>query len=88
MLSCIWDRSQLHAIPNPEYPPLKIYLSLFLFYAKKKSLQNRRNESIITYLEPSKKNQNCKWAKNSPVTDTHTSAHFFGKKQANDHLFI
>ena len=37
----------------------------------------KKSENNITYLQQNKRNQNCKWAKNSSVMDT--SAHFFGQ---------
>ena len=35
-MSISWDPSQLHAIPNPDHPPLRICLTYQLFCTKKK----------------------------------------------------
>ena len=35
-MSISWDPSQLHAIPNPDHPPLRIFLTYQLFCTKKK----------------------------------------------------
>ena len=73
----IWiDPNFVPSLPNPEYPPLKIQLSLLLFYAKKKRVfKMEKSENIIAYLQQSKKK--IKIANGQKILQLRTHLHTF-----------
>ena len=63
-MSISWDPSQLHAIPNPDHPPLRICLTYQLFCTKKKCpWAFKSSDNIEIRLKVSKFSSSLFWSR-------------------------